>query len=104
MKLRVTRTSSTLFVYDDSTAPEVEKQIKKLIRDGESRHMPNGDRVWETWEVIYDSSKEGSAAFQWDKSGGKVKCRLVRCTLTKDKKLQKREVRQAFRAYDSIFE
>ena len=103
-KLKIARTSSTIFVYDATTAAEVEKKIARAIQQGECQHLPNGDRIWESWEAIHDSTQEGSAAFQWDRAGNKVRCRLIRYTLTHDKKLSSVEVRRAFRPYDSLWD
>jgi hypothetical protein len=71
---------STLVI---GTPAEVEVEVKKALRRGESV-TENGVSRWISHQVVFKSGKSGSDAYVWDKTGNKVKHEKVLCTKTQD--------------------
>lgn len=64
-------------LFIGSTA-EVEPQIKAALERGE--HVTeNGIIKWIAFNTVFDSTKEGSARYTWDKTGNKVKVEKILC-------------------------
>jgi hypothetical protein len=99
-KIKVARTSSTLYVYDSSTQSRVEKALKRALLDGESVHHADGSREWISDEVITDTTKSGSECFTWAADGNRVKHERCRYTLRKDGVLEKVVLKTVFRVMD----
>lgn len=72
MRLLKAKIGATLHLYDEGTQEETEAKIYKRVLAGEMAYYP--DRTeWVNDEIIFDKSKEGSTAFQWNAPGTKVK-------------------------------
>lgn len=70
-----------VFIGDgEGIVKEIDAAIKKGLAKGESVTR-DGVKTFHTHDVIMDSSKEGSAAFIWDKSGERVKHNKILVTI-----------------------
>lgn len=75
MKLFHTRIGHTLNIHDAAALETVRKQI---VPDGPAAHYQDGTSEWVCDEVVCDPTQEGSAQYQWDKNGNRVKHARVR--------------------------
>lgn len=87
MKLFRTRIGSTLNIHDAVSLETVRKQI---VPDGHAAHYQDGSEEWIVDEVVHDPTQEGSAQYQWDKSGNRVKHARVRYTKTPQGKVTRK--------------
>jgi UDP-N-acetylmuramyl tripeptide synthase len=62
---------------------EIAKAIKKGLAKGETVVI-DGVKTFRQHVAIHDSSKQGSAAFIWDKSGERVKHEITEVTIAVD--------------------
>lgn len=104
-KLHAVQVGGTLHIFDDTNAPAIRKRIEAALNQGKSAtYLDNGARRTEWIDVapIVDLEKEGSARYEWDATGEKVKCRRTRC-VSRDGVVEKTELSTSFRNFDSVF-
>ena len=86
---KVIKESTTdVHLYEDATAEEVEATIEREIKAGHCIEYMTGEnrgtRVFQIDDADEDHSKQGSAAYIWDKSGNKARHTRYRVTRKAD--------------------
>lgn len=104
MKLNRVRAGSTLYIFDDASAEQVEQEIVKELRNGETIQRLGVDgiersREWIAEEVVFDSTKFGSDAYTWDRSGEQVKVRRFLCVQTGAGVCTRKELRPVYKSF-----
>ena len=87
MKLLVQHVGDTLFVFSESAKAEVEAQMEAKMRQGHAKYNQNGSREFIESNPIIDTTKSGSAAYTWDKTGNKVKHNRFRVKIDADRNI-----------------
>ncbi len=73
----------TLYIYDEGKRDAVVAEIlRKARRTGEMAYFPMC-RVWFVNDPIVDTTKSGSAQYTWSKDGNRVKCNVIKHTVTR---------------------
>jgi len=101
-KISSMQAGGTMHVYLGN-GEEIEKakteDIKKAHKKGQAT-ITDGIKSWITHNVIYDASKEGSAAYTWDASGNKVKNKKILVTIDADGKRTEELLGTVFKNYE----
>jgi hypothetical protein len=75
-----------LHIFDMASREKVLPEIKRALRDGKVVQWEDGSREWWEMRELVDTTKSGSAQYQWDSSGQKVRAERIRHLLTRDGK------------------
>jgi len=98
MKLYTVKLEDILYIYDEGSKEEAEKQIDAhMKRTGASRTNPDGSITWYSDEMNVDTTKSGSAAFTW--RGDKVLYTRFLMTV-KNGVLAKKQVKRLYKNFD----
>jgi len=93
-KVISTTCGDTIFIYEEGTADEVNKQIEtKMLREGTSRIERDGTTIFYRDMVVVDlnADHQDIEIYTWDKSGNRVKFARHRIT-TKDGEILNDEI------------
>lgn len=78
---------------------EAIEEGKQALKKGKKVEWNDGSQQWETTVAVFDSTKEGSAQYTWDKSGNKVKHEVFLVTKFPNGDVTKEFVRTSWRDF-----
>lgn len=72
INIRTVVIGTTLYICDDETIPRIAKKANAAVERGLAVTWEDGSKEWVTYDPIWNKDKEGSAQFNWDKTGNKI--------------------------------
>ena len=82
-----------LYLCDKYTIEDVKAKAERALKRGRVVRWEDGRQQFITYEVVFDPNKsdQGSEAYEWDKSGNKVKHKRFLITQYPDKRPSDKE-------------
>jgi len=96
---------NTVYVYlfKEKDEEKIRADIEKLVKpNGDALvSLKDGTRTWIEDQPVFDSSKEGSDRYTWDRTGNRVLCERIRFQQDGDEMLT-RVLKRVWREFDSV--
>jgi len=90
---------ATIYLCDDENLAAITAKAEKAMKAGATVTWQDGRQQWINDDILFDSSKNGSAAFQWDRSGNRVKHERFLVTRTPDGQIRTEAVGTVFKRF-----
>lgn len=95
-----TKGGTHLEILFGTSDEETKNRTTLAMKAGNVVEWPDGSKTWYTETVVFDPSKEGSEAYQWDKSRNKVLVEVWKVT-QKGSSATREKVGEAYRRFET---